>query len=174
MSFEFTGSQDERQVFDEVRNSLLQDNYSIVEENLDKPWGGYFRLDGDQSDQFIEQYFPGVSPVDARLGNLALELSPKILVASPGQRLSWQYHDRRAERWHFLTEGSYVRSSTNEEPAPNVAQPGEMVQFDRGERHRLIGAPDKYTVVAEIWQHTDPEQPSDEDDIVRVQDDYSR
>jgi len=28
-------------------------------------------------------------------------------------------------------------------------------------------------VVAEIWQHTDS-VPSDEDDIVRVQDDYSR
>lgn len=29
-------------------------------------------------------------------------------------------------------------------------------------------------VVAEIWQHTDKDNPSNEDDIVRVQDDFGR
>jgi hypothetical protein len=29
-------------------------------------------------------------------------------------------------------------------------------------------------MVAEIWQHTDPNHPSDEDDIVRLQDDFGR
>jgi hypothetical protein len=43
----------------------------------------------------------------------------------------------------------------------------------KGERHRLIGL-DDYGVIAEIWQHIDTENPSDEDDIVRVQDDYGR
>jgi hypothetical protein len=33
---------------------------------------------------------------------------------------------------------------------------------------------DNWGVVAEIWQHTDPAVPSDEDDIIRVQDDYNR
>jgi hypothetical protein len=37
----------------------------------------------------------------------------------------------------------------------------------------LIGL-EGWGVVAEFWQHTDPDYPSDEDDIVRVQDDYSR
>ena len=31
-----------------------------------------------------------------------------------------------------------------------------------------------YAVVAEIWIHTDTDNPSDEFDIVRVQDDYDR
>ena len=31
-----------------------------------------------------------------------------------------------------------------------------------------------FAVVAEIWQHTDPEHPSDEDDIIRLQDDFGR
>jgi hypothetical protein len=44
---------------------------------------------------------------------------------------------------------------------------------EKGERHRLIGL-ENWGVVAEFWQHTDPEHPSDEDDIVRVQDDYKR
>lgn len=57
-----------------------------------------------------------------------------------------------------------------------VATPGEVVQFDAGERHRLGSQPysKTYTLVAEIWQHTDQKHHSDEDDIVRLQDDYSR
>jgi mannose-6-phosphate isomerase-like protein (cupin superfamily) len=174
MSFEFSKSYEKDQVYAEVRDALLQNEYEIVEENTNKPWGAYFRLNGEQADKFIEEYFPGLSPVEARLGNLALELSPKILVAAPDQRLSWQYHHRRAERWNFLTEGLYAHSAGDDEVDPIVANPGEVVQFDKGERHRLIGAADKYTVVAEIWQHTDPQNPSNEDDIVRLQDDYSR
>ena len=45
--------------------------------------------------------------------------------------------------------------------------------MDKGERHRLIGL-EGWGIVAEIWQHTDPENPSDEDDIVRLQDDFGR
>ena len=29
-------------------------------------------------------------------------------------------------------------------------------------------------MVSEIWQHTDPNNPSDENDIVRISDDYGR
>jgi mannose-6-phosphate isomerase len=29
-------------------------------------------------------------------------------------------------------------------------------------------------IIAEIWRHTDAENPSDEEDIVRVQDDFGR
>jgi mannose-6-phosphate isomerase len=29
-------------------------------------------------------------------------------------------------------------------------------------------------MISEIWQHTDAENPSNEDDIVRVQDDFGR
>lgn len=36
-----------------------------------------------------------------------------------------------------------------------------------GERHRLIGL-NNWGVIAEIWRHTDKENPSDEDDIVRL------
>jgi hypothetical protein len=50
---------------------------------------------------------------------------------------------------------------------------GEVVSLARGERHRLIGT-DNWGVVAEIWIHTEPENPSDESDIIRLQDDYSR
>ena len=54
------------------------------------------------------------------------------------------------------------------------ANPGDVVQFEAGECHRLVGGSDGVTLVAEIWQHTDPTMHSDEADITRLQDDYKR
>jgi mannose-6-phosphate isomerase len=50
---------------------------------------------------------------------------------------------------------------------------GDIVQLKQGERHRLIGT-SQWGIVAEIWQHTNAQHPSDEDDIVRLQDDFGR
>jgi len=54
-----------------------------------------------------------------------------------------------------------------------LLEPGDSVELKQGERHRLIGL-DQWGIVAEIWRHTDIENPSDEDDIVRLQDDFGR
>ena len=50
---------------------------------------------------------------------------------------------------------------------------GDEIKLSQGERHRIIGT-DKYAIVAEIWIHTNKDNPSDEDDIVRIKDDYGR
>ena len=50
---------------------------------------------------------------------------------------------------------------------------GEIIHFESQERHRLVGL-DKIGVVAEIWIHTDLNNLSDENDIVRISDDYNR
>ena len=88
--------------------------------------------------------------------------------------MSWQYHNRRAEIWQ-LYKGSagIVRSNTDEENPMEIYSEGAQIVLAQGERHRLIGL-DDFCVVAEIWQHTDAHHPSDEDDIVRVQDDFGR
>jgi quercetin dioxygenase-like cupin family protein len=52
-------------------------------------------------------------------------------------------------------------------------EPGDIIVLKEGERHRLIGLND-WAVLAEIWQHTDPANPSTEEDIVRIQDDFGR
>lgn len=148
--------------------------YTIVESNVDKPWGAYFRMDSGQVDDFVAEFFPGLSADEARLNIPGAELSPKFLIASPTQRLSWQYHDRRAERWAFVTDGAYYKSETDDQGEIIVAKAGDIVQFKQAERHRLVGAPDSYTIVAEIWQHIDPSNPSNEDDVTRLSDDYSR
>lgn len=158
----------------DIKQQLDEYGYEIVEANEAKPWGAYYRIDSDQVEQFIEQYFPGLTLEQASLGVEGLHLSPKILVVAPGQRLSWQYHHRRAERWVFLTEGAYYRSDTDEQGEMVTVEAGHVVQFEQSERHRLVGSKSDYTVVAEIWQHTDASHPSDEDDIVRLQDDYNR
>lgn len=166
----------------DVARKMVQDqidhlDYSIVEQDLTKPWGAYYRMDSSQAQRFIEEFFPGLSLSEAMLGRDDVELSPKILLVAPGHRLSWQYHDRRAERWRFLTPGAYYRSHSDELPNHLIqAEAGEVVQFDAGERHRLGSHPYSkgYTLVAEIWQHTHKQKPSDESDIVRLQDDYHR
>jgi mannose-6-phosphate isomerase len=50
---------------------------------------------------------------------------------------------------------------------------GDQIILKQGERYHLIGLED-FCVVAEIWQHTDVNHPSDEEDIIRVQDDFGR
>ena len=163
-----------QQIVDEVVARIKEAGYTIVDLNDTKPWGAYIRMDGSQAGRFIADFFPGLTLEEAQLGMKDAELSPKILIVAPHQRLSWQYHDRRAERWAFLTEGGYYKNVTDEQGELVVAQPGTVVQFQKGERHRLVGADDKYAVVAEIWQHTDTTQPSNEEDIVRLADDYQR
>ena len=49
----------------------------------------------------------------------------------------------------------------------------KTLTLKKGERHRLIGL-SEWGIIAEIWQHTDAENPSNEDDIVRLQDDFGR
>ena len=158
----------------QVEKLVKDAGYTTVELNDQKPWGAYIRFDGGEADRFVAEFFPGLTSTEARLGVEDAELSPKILIVAPGQRLSWQYHNRRAERWAFLTEGAYNKSDTDDEGEAIRANPGDVVQFARSERHRLVGLDNTYVLVAEIWQHSDTDAMSDEDDIVRLADDYKR
>lgn len=159
---------------DEIRENIVANGYHIVDEDLTKPWGGYFRIENSQADAFASDFFQDLDPIEARMGNPAAELSPKIMLVSPSQRLSWQYHDRRAERWVFISEGAYYRSNADDQGDLHDASIGDVVQFQKGERHRLVAKAEQWTLVAEIWQHADPANPSNEDDITRLEDDYSR
>lgn len=162
------------EVNQDVARILEAAGYSIELFDYSRPWGGFNQLINEDADTFVEEFFPGITPEEARLGNAESQLSPKILAVAPEQRLSWQYHDRRAERWAYLTEGGYFKSLSDEQGELHLAEAGEVVQFEKSERHRLVGAVGHYTLVAEIWQHTDPQALSNENDIVRLSDDYKR
>lgn len=159
---------------DEVIKAGHEAGYIAEEVNKGKPWGAYVRFSFTNAEAFLHEFFPSLDFNQACLGREDVELSPKILVVAPGQRLSWQYHFRRAERWKFLTDGAFNKSSTDTEGEVSKARAGDEIQFLPEERHRLIGHPEGYVIVAEIWQHTEPGQLSDEDDIIRLLDDYRR
>jgi mannose-6-phosphate isomerase len=157
-------------IFEQVAARLAQQGLKVVSTDFQRPWGGFFVLDESQIHEFASLYFPHLA------GHLPdnQKLSPKILVVGPQNRLSWQYHFRRAEVWRVV-EGpvGVATSETDAETRPQVYTQGEVITLKCGERHRLVGLGD-WGVVAEIWQHTDPASPSDESDIVRLQDDYAR
>lgn len=154
-----------------MAQQLESEGFSIVKKDELRPWGGFFVIDESQAHRFIETYFPGVPLSDFEGFE---KLSPKFLIVAPSKRLSWQYHHRRSEIWRLIHGvAGVITSPTNEETEVRKLEMGEIVRLECGERHRLVGL-DGWGVLAEIWQHTDPTHPSDEDDIVRVQDDFGR
>ena len=159
------------EIFETIRIKLSNQGLRIDRYDLSRPWGGFFVLDENQAQAFADIYFQGTDTEELRKSGL---LSPKILMVKPGARLSWQYHERRAEIWRVV-EGpvGIVRSATDDEGELVRFEAGKIIVLKKGERHRLLGLKE-WGVVAEFWQHTDPDHPSDEDDIVRVQDDYAR
>lgn len=169
MKFE-TGASKET-VLKKVQEMLNGLNLPVTKRDFDRPWGGFFVIDEEQTEDFIRLFFPQLNKEELMIGN---RLSPKILVVAPGKRLSWQYHHRRAEIWRVIGgHAGVITSDTDHETGLKHLALNETVVLKQGERHRLIGL-DEYGVVAEIWQHTQPEHPSDEDDIVRLQDDFGR
>ena len=160
-----------QELFQQTEQRLRQQGFGITKQDQTRPWGGFFVLDEDQAQEFANTYFDGLSVENLRISG---KLSPKILLVAPHQRLSWQYHHRRAEIWRVVSGTvGVITSPTDEEGELKTYGPGEQIVLQQGERHRLIGL-DDWGTIAEIWQHTDAQQPSDEDDIVRVQDDFGR
>lgn len=166
---------DKQQLMQDITTAAQAAGYTVADIDIQRPWGGFVRFEYRDGDRFVHEFFNGINPTQARLGDPAAELSPKILLVAPQQRLSWQVHARRAERWKFLSAGGYHKSmDASDQGDVMLAQPGDEVQFAAGECHRLVGDAHDFTVVAEIWQHTVPGQPSDEADITRLADDYQR
>ncbi|MDQ1088005.1 MULTISPECIES: phosphoheptose isomerase [unclassified Siphonobacter] len=171
MNLSFSAETSKAELFDKIAAELASHGLTIATQDQTRPWGGFFVIDEAQTEQFVSTYFPMVQMED--LKGFA-KLSPKILVVGPEKRLSWQYHFRRAEIWRVVAGTVAVMTSpTDEEGETRSYEPGELITLQQGERHRLIGL-ENWGIVAEIWQHTDPTNPSDEDDIVRVQDDFQR
>ena len=158
-------------VFSEVENYLAACSLKITNKDADRPWGGFFVLDEGQAQHFAKLFFPEIELSTLRISG---KLSPKILVVQPNKRLSWQYHHRRAEIWRVISGNvGVVTSPTDTEGKKVELSEGESIRLAQGQRHRLVGLND-WGIVAEIWQHTELDHPSDEDDIIRVQDDFGR
>lgn len=158
-------------IYKEVELLLSNNNLNIISKDIDRPWGGFYVLDESQAQSFASLFFYNL---DVSKLNLSNKLSPKILVIKPKKRLSWQYHHRRSEIWSVIKGGIIVSKSDDDtEKNEIILNKGDQIEIAKEERHRIIGT-DKYALVAEIWIHTDKDNPSDEEDIVRIQDDFDR
>ena len=158
-------------IFKEIENELVQNGFFIDSQDQFRPWGGFFVIEEHQAQEFADIYFGGI-PVDEL--KISGKLSPKILVVAPNKRLSWQYHHRRAEIWKVIKGNvGVITSFTDEEGELQLLSKGDLIKLEQGQRHRLIGT-DNWAVLAEIWQHTDLGNPSNEEDIIRIQDDFGR
>lgn len=171
MSLNFKPEIPKELIFEHVAEYLHHQNLGIDKEDSTRPWGGFFVINESDADKFIRLYFPDQT---ARTLKNSGKLSPKILIVAPKKRLSWQYHNRRAETWKLIGgKVGVILSDTDEETETRILETGDIIQVKQGERHRLAGL-EQWGIVAEIWQHTEAENPSNEEDIIRLQDDFGR
>lgn len=163
--------QERQKIVNQVRANLTDKGFQIEKEDLDRPWGGFLVIRESQCLQFAAMYFD--LPADFLL-NPDLRINGKVLFVAPNKRLSWQYHQRRTEIWQVLQgQVGVVSSESDVENALQLLGPGDQVTLQAGTRHRLVGL-EQWGVITEIWQHCDPDHPSDEEDIIRIQDDFGR
>jgi mannose-6-phosphate isomerase-like protein (cupin superfamily) len=171
MSLNFKSNTPKELIFEHVAEYLHLKNLKIHKQDNTRPWGGFFVIEESEAENFITLYFPDFTKEAL---NISGKLSPKILVIGPEKRLSWQYHNRRAEIWKLIGgAAAVITSDTDEQKESQYLKIGDTIKLKQGERHRLIGL-DGWGIMAEIWQHTDAANPSNEEDIVRLQDDFGR
>jgi mannose-6-phosphate isomerase len=115
----------------------------VTGEHDERPWGSYTVLDDTTADHKV-----------------------KRMVVTPGRRLSYQRHARRAEHW-FVVRG---RGLVTLDGTDRQVGPGDSVEVPVGAAHRIENVGDVDLVFVEV-------QRGDyfgEDDIVRLEDDFGR
>jgi mannose-6-phosphate isomerase-like protein (cupin superfamily) len=171
MEFKLSPDTTKKEIFEKVASFLTQNNFRIVNYDDTRPWGGFYVIDETQSKLFIDYFFKNVPKAKQHSNE---KVSPKLLIVESKKRLSWQYHQRRSEVWKVIAgEVGVIISDTNKETEIQLKKKGDLIILKQGERHRLIGL-EGWGIIAEIWKHTAASHPSDEDDIIRVQDDFGR
>ena len=111
-------------------------------EKDERPWGRYFVLQ-DESNYKL-----------------------KRIEVEPGQRLSYQYHNKRSETW-IIIEGSALVTIDNKSKEYNA---GESVVIPLKAKHRVENKGNSLLVFIEVQTGTY----FGEDDIIRINDDYGR
>jgi len=172
MEIKLSPNLEKKAVFKTVKDYLEQNGFLVVNSDQTRPWGGFYVIDEQQSQKFIDFFFSHVDESLKRSGSG--KISPKILIVEKEKRLSWQYHHRRAELWKVVGGEVAVVTNDNDIETPlQVKKINDIIVLKQGERHRLVGL-NSWGIVAEIWQHTNKDEPSNEEDIVRIQDDFGR
>ena len=90
----------------------------------------------------------------------------KRIVVKPGCRLSYQYHEHRAEHWAIVAG----KATCMIDGTTAVLGPGDSIDVGVGQRHRIGNDQDDELVIIEVQMG----RYTGEDDIVRLEDDYGR
>ena len=152
-----------------VEKQIHELGFIVKEKNDTRPWGVYFTFQINSLPAFINEFYHHLD-----IDTTTTALSPKLLIIDPGHRLSWQYHNRRVNIWKVIAGEVAIPMNWTDREMPGLHYyPGEVVTIPSGMRHRLT-ALDTWAIIAEIWQHTDPHNLSNEEDIIRLSDDYGR
>ena len=109
----------------------------------ERPWGSFTVLDDHEAEHKV-----------------------KRLVVTPGKRLSYQVHAKRAEHWYIVSGVATV--TLNGDVFDRL--PGESVDIPIGTAHRCENKGDVPVIFVEVQTGTY----FGEDDIVRLEDDFGR
>jgi mannose-6-phosphate isomerase-like protein (cupin superfamily) len=90
----------------------------------------------------------------------------KRLVVKAGARLSYQTHEHRAEHWSIVSG----RATCVVDGETVLAGPGESVDVEIGQAHRITNLEDHPLILIEVQRGAY----CGEDDICRLEDDYGR
>lgn len=90
----------------------------------------------------------------------------KAIQVEPGHRLSYQYHTKRAENWTIVNGKATI--TLDDEKI--FREKGESVRIPLGARHRIANESEEKLMFIEVQTG----ESFDEEDIVRLEDDYGR
>ena len=116
--------------------------YSSLMETTERPWGTYTVI------------------------HKAFNHQVKTLTVNPGQRLSYQTHEHRAEYW-VIVDGHGVVTLNGVETPCNL---GDAFVVEIGDAHRIANTGDNPLTFIEVQTGSILV----ESDIVRIEDDYDR
>jgi len=88
----------------------------------------------------------------------------KLLYIKPGSRLSLQYHNKRQEFWKIIKGSGTVEIQDKK----STLSEGDNIFIPSGAKHRIQAGNSGCTVLEISYGSFD------EDDIVRIEDDYNR
>ena len=94
------------------------------------------------------------------------ECKVKRITVAPGQKLSYQYHHKRQEQWTVIKGNLTIILDGDK----IFRSPGESIKITLGARHSAWKETDELDQFIEVQIGTYYE----EDDIVRIEDDYNR
>jgi mannose-6-phosphate isomerase len=154
---------DKQKMIKEIEEWIINKGLMIAKKDIERPWGAFWNIHPATLPKYLKLFFSERSLPTNQF------LSPKLILVEPHQRLSLQKHYKRSELWKILLGPVRITLSDN----TKLYDIGDHVEIPLETEHRLIGL-QTLCIVAEIWIHQDILNPSTEEDILRLEDDYNR